>query len=86
MNPVIYKRYRDEHLKNEKAKVRQSDLLNHILGSYIAIGVNDPKKYPDKPRLAENNNGDLPEMTDDEMERQARRNTIRMGGTINDSR
>jgi len=27
------------------------DSLNHILGSYIATGVNNPKKYPKEPSL-----------------------------------
>lgn len=85
MTPKIYNLYREEYLKTEKAKFRQADYLNHVLGSYISIGVNEPKKYPKQPQLAENNIGDLPEMTDEQMERQARRNTIRMGGTINDN-
>lgn len=25
------------------------DRLNHVLGTYIAVGVNDPQKYPEKP-------------------------------------
>lgn len=33
------------------------DRLNHILGNYIAIGVNDPQKYPEKPILDTNTNG-----------------------------
>lgn len=27
------------------------DKLNHILGTYVAIGINDPKKYPSAPLL-----------------------------------
>jgi hypothetical protein len=33
--------------------MKQQDQLNHILGNYIAIGINDPKKYPRKPVTAE---------------------------------
>ena len=54
-----------------------------MLGKYIAYAFNDPKKYPSKPFLE--NDTDLKPMTDDEMELQARRNTIKMGGVINDS-
>ena len=28
-----------------------NDSLNHILGSYIGLAVNSPKKYPKKPAL-----------------------------------
>lgn len=83
MNPKIYGLYRNEHLKLEKQRLRQADKLNHILGGYIAIGVNEPKKFPKNPQLSET--PELPEMSDEEMERQARRNTIRMGGSIDDN-
>lgn len=28
-----------------------NDSLNHILGTYIGVAVNSPKKYPKKPAL-----------------------------------
>jgi len=28
-----------------------TDYLHHILGTYVATGVNNPKKYPRKPLL-----------------------------------
>lgn len=31
--------------------MRLQDHLNHILGTYIAAGVNDPSKYPTTPLL-----------------------------------
>jgi hypothetical protein len=34
-------------------RIKQHDQLNHILGNYIAVGVNAPKKYPKKPLTAE---------------------------------
>lgn len=54
-----------------------------MLGQYIGLAVNQPKKYPSYPFT----HGDieLKPMTDEEMERQARRNTIKLGGVINDS-
>jgi len=83
MTPTIYKSYREEHIKIEKQRLRQSDLLNHILGGYIAIGVNEPNKYPKNPRLSQEPEVEV--MTDEQMEKRARHNTIRMGGIINDN-
>ena len=54
-----------------------------MLCKYIAFAFNDPKHYPSKPFM--DNNTELEPMTDEEMEKQARRNTIKMGGVINDS-
>ena len=76
-----------KHIKvfnqKEHQRIREADALNHILGKYIAYAVNDPKHYPSNPFTEKNT--DLKPMTDEEMEIQARRNTIRMGGVINDS-
>lgn len=44
--------------------------------------VNDPKKYPNKPFFQESNEEELREMSVDELERQAKYNTIKMGGVI----
>lgn len=32
-------------------ETEQRDQLNHMLGKYIALGVNNPKKYPSNPYL-----------------------------------
>lgn len=80
INPNIYKLYRDAHFEKQKAQMRQHDLLNFYLGRYVAFGVNDPQKYPSQPFLAVDRQ--MAEMTDEEMETQGRRNTIRMGGHI----
>ena len=53
-----------------------------MLGQYVAYAFNDPKHYPKHPFTTE----ELKPMSDEEMEKQARRNTIKMGGVINDSR
>lgn len=75
-----------KHIKvfkeKEEQRVKEADLLNFILGKYIAYAVNDPKKYPSRPFTEKDT--DLKPMTDEEMEKQARRNTIKMGGVIND--
>lgn len=69
--------------KKQKQKFKDMDALNHLLGQYVGIAFNNPKKYPSKPYTQKED--DLKPMTDDEMERQARHNTIKMGGVINDS-
>lgn len=69
--------------KKENDRLKELDTFNYILGKYVAWAVNDPKHYPNQPFT--NKNTSLKPMTDEEMERQARRNTIRMGGVINDS-
>ncbi len=76
-----------KHVKvyNEKRQQRAIDIdgFNYLLGKYIAYAFNDPKHYPSKPFMS--NDTELKPMTDEEMEKQARRNTIKMGGVINDS-
>ena len=70
--------------QKEKLRIQEIDGLNHILGKYIAYAFNDPKHYPSKPFTEVDTK--LKPMSDEEMELQARRNTIKMGGVINDSR
>lgn len=81
LNPKQWAKHVEIFNKKEQQRLRETDLLNHILGKYIAYAFNDPKHYPDKPFTEKNT--DLKPMTDEEMERQARHNTIRMGGVIN---
>ncbi len=69
--------------KKENDRLKELDMFNYMLGKYVAWAVNDPKHYPKQPFTSQNTS--LKPMTDEEMERQARRNTIRMGGVINDS-
>lgn len=83
LNPKQYAKHIEVFNKKEQLRLKEIDLFNYLLGKYIAFAFNDPKKYPSKPFLE--NNTDLKPMTDEEMEKQARRNTIKMGGVINDS-
>lgn len=83
LTPNQWEKYVKVFTEKEKNRIKEMDTLNYILGKYIAYGVNAPKKYPSKP--FSDNDADLKPMTDEEMERQARRNTIKMGGVINDS-
>lgn len=80
LNPKQWVKYIKIFNEKEQARLKEVDMLNYILGKYIAYAVNDPKHYPDKPFTDKNT--ELKPMTDEEMEKQARRNTIRMGGVI----
>ena len=83
LNPKQYAKHIKVFRKKEQQRLQEVDMFNYVLGKYVAYGVNDPKHYPSKPFTEKNT--DLKPMTDEEMERQARHNTIRMGGVINDS-
>ena len=80
LNPKQWSKYVKVFNEKEKQRLKEVDTLNHILGKYIGFAVNDPKHYPSRPFTEKNT--DLKPMTDDEMEKQARRNTIKMGGVI----
>lgn len=75
-----------KHIKvfniKEQNRLKELDMMNYLLGKYVAFAFNDPKHYPSRPFTERNT--DLQPMSDEEMERQARRNTIKMGGVIND--
>lgn len=73
------------HEQKQKEEVKIKDWLNFLLGQYIAFAINDPKKYPKKPFLAkeEKQKG---VMTPEEMEKIAMRNTIILGGKINNGK
>ena len=59
------------------------DLNNFNLGKYIAYAVNEPKKYPKKPFLYEEETKKRDEpMTVEEMERVMKMNTLKLGGKI----
>lgn len=83
LNPKQWVKYVKVFNEKEQQRLKEVDTFNWILGKYIAFAVNDPKKYPKQPFTDKNT--DLEPMTDEEMEKQARRNTIKMGGVINDS-
>jgi hypothetical protein len=83
LNPKQYAKHVEVFNKKEKERLKEQDILNYMLGKYIGWAINDPKHYPNKP-FTEKDTEQKP-MTDEEMERQARRNTIKMGGVINDN-
>lgn len=81
LNPKQWAKYVKVFNETEVNRLKERDLFNFMLGKYIAYSFHDPKHYPRKPFT--DNNTDLKPMTDEEMEKQARRNTIKMGGVIN---
>lgn len=83
LNPKQWGKHVKVFRQKEKQRLKKKDLFNYMLGKYVAYAFNDPKHYPSKPFTEKNT--DLEPMTDEEMERQARRNTIKMGGVIIDS-
>ena len=77
-----FKKYIKVYKEKEEERIKETDALNHLLGKYIGYAFNDPRHYPSEPFTQK---PQLEPMTDEEMEKQARRNTIKMGGVINDS-
>lgn len=71
----MFKRKRENRLKIQ-------DELNHLLGQYIYIALNNPKEYPKKPFLSEEVKNTKKIQSSEEMERMARINTICLGGVI----
>lgn len=83
LTPKEYAKHVKVYAEKEEKRFKEVDLFNYILGKYVAYAVNDPKRYPSKPFTEKTTQ--LEPMTDEEMEKQARRNTIKMGGVINDN-
>lgn len=81
LNVKQYAKHVKIYAENEQKRFKEIDTFNYILGKYVAYAVNDPKHYPSKPYTEKATQ--LEPMTDEEMEKQARRNTIKMGGVIN---
>lgn len=83
LTPKQWEKYVKVFNEKETQRLKEADTFNYILAKYIGWAVNDPKHYPKEPFSEKNT--DLKPMSDEEMEKQARRNTIKMGGVINDS-
>ena len=67
--------------KKIEEDLKKSDAMNHALGRYIAFAFHDPKHYPEKP--FSNHETVKDKMTDEEMEMQARKITMALGGKVN---
>lgn len=83
LNPNQWTKHLKVFNENERQRLKEIDTLNYLLGKYVGWAINDPKHYPTKPFSEKNTK--LKPMSDEDMEKQARRNTIKMGGVINDS-
>lgn len=64
MSPREFNKY----IQAYEERLKEQDTLNWLLGKYIAIGVNNPKKYPEKPVLRRGET-EMRVMTGEEMER-----------------
>ena len=82
LTPKQYEKHIKAYCDNEKNRVIEKDMLNHLLGKYIAIAFNDPKNYPKRSFLDSSNENISNAMSDEEMEKRAKYNTLKMGGVI----
>lgn len=80
MNRKQYEKHIKVFNRKTEEELKASDAINHALGRYIAIAFHDPKKYPEKPFSYHEEQKD---MTDDDMEKQAMRITMALGGKVN---
>lgn len=54
-------------------EMQQQDYLNHIHANYIALGVNNPEKFPKQPLLSEvKNESKIIATTDDQRQKMVR--------------
>lgn len=83
LNPKQFRKHVKVWQEKTNEDIKKQDLLNFMLGDYIRIAFHAPGDYPSKSKLSDSSYMDP--MSDEEMEKQARKNTIKMGGVINDS-
>lgn len=82
LTPKQYEKYVSVYQKKRRLEIEEKDAINFNLGKYIAIAFHDPKKYPAKPFLYKEEEKKEKMMSIEQMQRIARLNTSRMGGTI----
>lgn len=80
-----FNKYIETYTEKEERRLKEIDQFNWLLGKYIAYAFNDVKHYPTKAFLDTDTHSNVT-MSDEDMERQARLNTLRLGGAINDNR
>lgn len=78
MTPKLFKKYINAY----KRQKDDMDALNHKLGIYIAIGVNNPKKYPEKPYSQTENKQIEKNMSDERMKEKGKQIAIMFGGEV----
>jgi hypothetical protein len=91
MTPALFKKYVSAYIKKEKAREKEIDMNNHVLGQYIYFAFNNPQEYPKTPFFDTLNIDEKNEkhekheddvMTTSQMEHVMRVNTIKLGGKI----
>ncbi len=66
-------------------RLKEGDLLNHILGQYIRFAFNDPKHYPDQPMLKDFKNKTVKQLAKDrerEIQDFAKQIALNNGGEV----
>jgi hypothetical protein len=82
MQPVRFVKYVSAFKKKKKMQAEEQDVANFNLGRYIMIAYHKPKIYPKKPFLYKST---FTPMTDEEMSVVMKKNTLILGGEINDT-
>lgn len=83
ITPKEFLKYLEVYKNMEENRAREMDYNNFNLGKYVNLAINNPKNYPKKPFLWEEEEKSK-EMTEEEMDWMMRKNTIKLGGKIND--
>ncbi|QIK57766.1 hypothetical protein G7059_07900 [Erysipelothrix sp. HDW6A] len=81
LTPNQFIKHLDVFKEKEINKAKFADEIAHLMGLYVLQAFNDPKKYPKEPYHSQTKHTT---MSDDDMERIARRNTIMLGGEIDE--
>jgi len=78
MTPSLLKKY----ISAYDRRLADLDRLNHSLGIYIGMSVNNPKKYPKEPFLSKAPKKHNKNMGENQMKEEAKRIAIMFGGKI----
>jgi hypothetical protein len=78
--PKQFEKMVEVYVEKEEQRAKELDYNNFNLGKYVAFAFNNPKKYPKRP-FSERVTAMTP-MTEQDMERVMRHNTLLLGGTI----
>jgi hypothetical protein len=83
LNPKQFEKCIEVYIHNKKQQAMEIDAHNYNLGRYVSIGVNNPRKYPNKPLLQkeERSRG---RMSVEEMQAVAQRITDKLSNKVND--
>lgn len=81
LNPNQFNKHLIHFNKKTEIELRTMDEFAHLMGMYVMYAFNDPERYPVHPLYSGKN--EVEEiMSDEDMEKVARRNTLIMGGEI----